>query len=83
VLEGEFTVYTDTQTATLTPGGHIFIPMNTHHAVVVSGKRASRALTVASPSRFAKLIREVGFAGSFESFPSELTDEMSLFLKLS
>lgn len=83
VLEGEFTAYTDTQTATLSPGDHIFIPMNTPHALVASGNAASRAITVASPSGFARLIREAGFPGDFDSVPPNRPDEMSLFLKLS
>jgi quercetin dioxygenase-like cupin family protein len=83
VLEGEFTVYTDTGVTTLSPGGHIFIPINTPHVVVSSGMTASRALTVASPSGFAKLIRSVGTLGSFDSLPPDESNEMSQFLKLS
>ncbi len=83
VLEGEFTVYTDTQVATLSPGGHILIPINTPHAVAASGKTVSRALTVASPSGFAKLIRGVGTPGSYDGLPPDESNEMSLFLKLS
>lgn len=83
VLDGEFTVYTDTQVATLSPGGHIFIPINTPHVVAASGKTENRAITVASPSGFAKLIRSAGTPGSFESLPLDESNEMSLFLKLS
>ena len=83
VLEGEFTVYTDTGVTVLSPGGHLFIPVNTPHVVASSGKAASRALTVASPSGFAKLIRSAGTPGTFDSLPPDQSNEMSLFLTLS
>ncbi|WP_281168482.1 cupin domain-containing protein [Spirosoma spitsbergense] len=83
VLEGEFTIYTDTGVATLSPGGSVFIPINTQHMVVGSGEGDNRAITVASPSGFAELIRSVGTPGSFDSIPPDQSNEMSLFLKLS
>lgn len=83
VLAGEFTVYTDTRVVILPPGGHTFIPINTPHVVLASGKEENRAITVASPSGFAKLIREAGTPGSFDSLPTDQSNEMSLFLKLS
>lgn len=83
VLEGEFTVYTDTGVATLADGGHIFIPMNTPHSVVGSGEGLNRAITVASPSGFANLIRSVGTPGSFDSLPPDQSNQMGLFMKLS
>ncbi len=82
-VEGEFTVYTDAGVTTLSPGDHIFIPMNTPHAVVASGEAESRGITVASPSGFAKLIRSVGTPGSFDSLPPDQSNQMSLFLELS
>ena len=83
VLEGEFTIYTDAGAATLSPGGHTFIPINTPHVVLASGDGESRAITVASPSGFAKLIRSVGTPGSFDSLPPDQSNQMSLFLELS
>ncbi|GAB3220493.1 cupin domain-containing protein [Spirosoma arcticum] len=83
VLEGEFTVYTDSGAVTLIPGGHTFIPINTPHVVLASGDGENRALTVASPSGFAKLIRSAGTPGNFGSLPPDESNEMSLFLKLS
>ncbi|GAB2591218.1 cupin domain-containing protein [Spirosoma areae] len=83
VVEGEFTVYTDTQVVILSPGGYIFVPINTPHAVAATGKTENRAITVASPSGFAKLIRSTGTPGSYDSLPPDNSNEMSLFLKLS
>lgn len=83
VLEGEFTVYTDAGAVTLSPGGHIYIPANTPHVVLATGGGESRAITVASPSGFAKLIREVGTPGSFDSLPPDQSNQMNLFLTLS
>ncbi len=83
VVEGEFTVYTDTGVVTLSPGNHIFVPANTPHTVVASGEAESRGITVASPSGFAKLIRTVGTPGSFDSLPPDQSEQMGLFLELS
>ena len=57
ILKREFTVYTDSGKVTLTVGDYAYIPINTPHVALASGDRASSALTVSSPSGFAKLIR--------------------------
>ena len=83
VLEGEFTVYTDTGAATLTPGEFIFVAPNIPHVIAASGKKVNRALTVASPSGFGKLIRSVGIPGNGTSLPPDTPNDMGLFIELS
>lgn len=60
VLEGELTVYTDTDSIVLSPGKSYMIPKGTPHLVAAIGSVAAKALTVASPSGFARLIRSLG-----------------------
>jgi mannose-6-phosphate isomerase-like protein (cupin superfamily) len=60
ILEGEFTVWAGRQTAVLRPGDVFTVPAGTAHAVAVTGGRPGRALAVASPSGFARLIMGAG-----------------------
>jgi len=60
VLNGEFTIYTNKETVILSPGKSHFIPKGTPHMVSASGAEPSTALTIASPSGFAKVIRLLG-----------------------
>lgn len=60
VLKGEFTIYTNHETVIVSPGNSYFIPKGTPHMVSASGAEASTALTIASPSGFAKVIRLFG-----------------------
>jgi quercetin dioxygenase-like cupin family protein len=60
VLEGEFTIYTNKEMVILSPGKSYFIPKGTPHMVAASGPEPSKALTIASPSGFARLIRVLG-----------------------
>ena len=60
VLEGEFTVWAGAQTAVLHPGDTFTIPIGTPHAVAITGGGPGRALGVASPSGFARLIMGAG-----------------------
>lgn len=83
VLEGEFTVYLNKKKITLTPGEHLFILPNTPHVVAASGKQVNRALTIASPSGFAKLIRSVGIPGTDANQPPDKPNDMGLFIELS
>jgi hypothetical protein len=57
---GEFTVHTDTGVVVVGPGESHFISKGTQHVVAATSDVPARALTVASPSGFAKLIRELG-----------------------
>lgn len=83
VLEGQFTVYTTYGQITLNPGEQFFILPNTPHVVAASDKLVNRALTVAAPSGFAKLIRAVGIPSSDESQQPETPNDMGLFIELS
>jgi quercetin dioxygenase-like cupin family protein len=60
ILEGEFTVWAGKQRAVLHPGDTFTIPAGTVHAVAVTGSSPARALAVAYPSGFARLIMGAG-----------------------
>ncbi|QNA45869.1 cupin domain-containing protein [Lacibacter sediminis] len=60
VTKGEFTIYTNQETVILKPGKSFFIPQGTPHMVSASSEEPSTALTIASPSGFAKVIRLFG-----------------------
>jgi quercetin dioxygenase-like cupin family protein len=62
VTKGEFTIYTNIETVVLSPGKSHFIPKGTPHMVSASGAGPSTALTIASPSGFARVIRLLGTA---------------------
>ncbi|HLW19403.1 MAG TPA: cupin domain-containing protein [Cyclobacteriaceae bacterium] len=83
VLEGEFTVYLNKEKITLFPGEHLLISPNTPHVVAASGKQVNRALTIASPSGFAKLIRNVGIPSTDAAQPPEIPNDMGLFIEFS
>jgi mannose-6-phosphate isomerase-like protein (cupin superfamily) len=83
ILEGVFSVYTHDGMVTLSVGEYIFVPQNTPHVIASSGKNANRALYIASPSGFAKLLRLVGIPVLAESIPPGQTNDMGLFIELS
>ena len=83
VLEGIFTVYTDSGTWTLEAGQHIFIPRNTPHVVAAIGLTINRGLTIASPSAFGKLIRTVGIPETDDKIFPYTANDMGLFIQLS
>ena len=60
ILEGEVTVWAGKRTAVLHPGDVFTIPAGTAHAVAVTGSGPARALAIASPSGFARLIMGAG-----------------------
>jgi quercetin dioxygenase-like cupin family protein len=60
VLQGEFTVWAGERKAVLHPGDVFTIPIGTVHAVAVTGSGPGRALAVAVPSGFARLIMGAG-----------------------
>jgi quercetin dioxygenase-like cupin family protein len=79
VLEGEFTVWAGRRKAVLQPGDDLVIPAGTAHAVHVTGDGPGRALVLASPSGFARLITEVGTPDEGRGAPPpEATDMDSL-----
>lgn len=77
VTEGELTVYQKDKTTVLKPGDHIFIPKATPHAIRNTGSGITKGLTVASPSGFARLIKEVGVDSP------EVPNDMELFMRVS
>ena len=81
VLEGEFTVWAGRRKAVLRPGDDLLIPAGTAHAVTVTGDGPGRALVVASPSGFARLITEAGTPDEGGVPPSAAPD-MDLFLRV-
>lgn len=60
VLKGEFTIYTAKEKVVLRDGESHFIPKGMPHMVRACGAESSTALTIASPSGFAKVIRLLG-----------------------
>ena len=83
VLEGEVTLYTPGNTHVLKKGESHFIPKNVPHTVVNNSKEHPfRALVVATPSGFAKLIREVGIPGSVNDGPPAQPNDMQLAMEV-
>jgi uncharacterized RmlC-like cupin family protein len=60
MLDGEFTVWAGGRTVVRRPGDNFTVPAGTPHAVAARGDGQARALAVASPSGFSRLITEVG-----------------------
>lgn len=82
VLEGEFTVHTETSVVVLKPGDDFLIPRGASHAVV-SGTMLSRGLVVASPSGFAQLIKTSGTVADDTGLPPTTPPDMALFARAS
>jgi quercetin dioxygenase-like cupin family protein len=83
VLEGEFTVWAGGRKAVLRPGDDLLIPAGTAHAVAATGDDPGRALVVASPSGFARLITGAGTPDEGGgALPSGATDR-DVFLRVS
>lgn len=83
VKTGELTVFLKDDLRVLGPGDHIFIPKSTPHAIRNTGGNEAVAVTVASPSAFARLIREVGLPGKADGSAPEEMNDMELFMRLS
>ena len=81
VLDGEFTVWAGGRKAVLRPGDDLLISAGTAHAVAATGDGPGRALVVASPSGFARLIIEVGTPDEGGVPPSAGPDK-DLFLRV-
>src|SRR5262249_41098652 len=60
VREGGFTVWAGGRRAVRRPGADLPTPAGTAHVVAAAGDRPARALVVASPSGFARLVTEAG-----------------------
>ncbi|KAK6033584.1 hydrolase, alpha/beta domain protein [Ostertagia ostertagi] len=81
VLEGELTIYTKEGSVVLGPGETFTIPKGTQHVLAASGSKPTKALTVTSPSGFARLIREIGVRKPLENAMDPKTLEK--FMQLS
>jgi quercetin dioxygenase-like cupin family protein len=82
ILDGEFTVWAGGRKAVLRPGDDLFIPAGTAHAVAVTGGGPGRALVVASPSGFARLVTEAGTPDEGGGVPPSAAPDMDLFLRV-
>ncbi|UOG73381.1 cupin domain-containing protein [Hymenobacter tibetensis] len=82
VLEGEFTVHTETEVVVLKPGENFLVPRGTVHAVV-SGPALSRGLVVASPSGFARLIEAAGTVADATGLPPTTPPDVAAFAQAS
>jgi quercetin dioxygenase-like cupin family protein len=82
VLEGEFTVHTETTTVVLKPCDSFHIPQGVAHTVV-SGPAGARGLVVASPSGFARLIQEAGTPAESASVLPTTPPDMEAFGRAS
>ena len=83
VLEGGFTVYTESGEVSVGPGEQVYVGQNVPHVIVSSSMPVNRALSVSSPSGFAKLICEVGIpAGPDTSTPINSLD-MGTYVQLT
>jgi mannose-6-phosphate isomerase-like protein (cupin superfamily) len=70
VLEGALTVRTKRRTTVLRAGEKAVVPRGVAHQVAGSGAGTARALTVASPSGFAHLIKTIGVPAKAGSKPA-------------
>ena len=83
VLEGELTVWAGRRKVVLRPGDDLFIPPGTPHTFHVTGKGPWRALAVASPSGFARLVSEVGTPDDGSGLPPSVPTDMDLLRRVS
>ncbi|WP_051041057.1 cupin domain-containing protein [Fibrisoma limi] len=80
VLEGELTIYTDTEVIVIGPGQAYTIAKGQPHALSATGKGITKLLTVFSPAGFSKVIR---LAGKRPEDSTRETTDLSLFNQLS
>ena len=83
VLDGEFTVWAGGRKVVLRPGDDLLIPAGTAHVVAATGDGPGRALLVASPSGFARLVTEVGTPDEGGEVPPSAAPDMDLFRRVS
>jgi quercetin dioxygenase-like cupin family protein len=81
VLRGEFTVWVGKRKTVLRPGADVFIPPGTAHALHVTG--AGRAIVIAAPSGFARLVTEVGVPDDGSGVPPSAPTDMELFHRVA
>jgi quercetin dioxygenase-like cupin family protein len=83
ILDGEFTVWVGGRKAVLHRGEDVTIPAGTAHALAATGNGPARALVVASPSGFARLITEVGTPDEGGEGPPSAATDMDLFQRVA
>ena len=83
VLDGEFTVWAGGRKVVLRPGDDLLIPAGTAHVVAATGDGPGRALVVASPSGFARLVTKAGTPDEGDGVPPSAAPDMDLFLRVS
>jgi mannose-6-phosphate isomerase-like protein (cupin superfamily) len=83
ILEGEFTVWAGERKAVLHPGELFTIPAGTAYAVAITGDRPGRALAVASPSGFTRLVTEVGTPDDGSGVPPSAPTDLDLLQRVS
>ena len=83
VLDGEFTVWAGGRKAVLRPGDDVVIPPGTAHAWHATGDGPGRALVVASPSAFARLVTEVGTPDDGSGVPRSAPTDMDRLRRVS
>ena len=81
VLDGEFTVWAGRRKVVLRPGDDLLIPAGTAHTVMATGDGPGRALVVASPSGFARLVTKAGTPDEGGGVPPSAAPDMDLFLR--
>ena len=77
LLEGEFTAWAGEQKAVMKPGDDFLIPIGVPHAVGAVSDQPARALVVAAPSGFARLITETGTLDPDETPDQALMERIS------
>lgn len=83
VLEGELTIYTDTETVVLTSGEGFTIPKGKPHCLSATGIGMTKTITVFSPGGFAQVIRTAGIPGEISAGSPVKKTDMELFNRLS
>ena len=66
----------------LCPGDDLLIPAGTAHVVAATGDGPGRALVVASPSGFARLVTEAGTPDEGGGVPPSAAPDMDAFLRV-
>jgi quercetin dioxygenase-like cupin family protein len=82
VLDGEFTIWAGGRKAVLRPGDDFLIPAGTAHVVAATGDGPGRALVVASPSGFARLVTKAGSPDEGSGIPPSAATDMDVFLSV-
>ena len=83
VVEGELTARAGERKVVLRHGENVFIPIGTPHSLAATGDGLTRALVVASPSGFARLVTEGGTPDEGQGMPPAASFDMDRFLRVA